>query len=103
MYKQIDSSDLEYLKSDCLQDEKLASAQAFTILLSYGMADMAKDSSSYTAEQFKTKANLYNEIKLLNVCTNNYAAALGFSYNKAVVELYTNNAINYCKTMLTYF
>lgn len=94
--------DLEFMKSTCYSDEKLAAMQAYTILTSYSFADAAKESSSFTPEQLKTKAALFAAIKLINIYSNNYVEGVISLFDPEAILVNTDTAIAYCSQILTY-
>lgn len=95
-------NDLEFMKSNCYNDEKLASAQALTILLSYGLADMSKQASDLTEEQLRIKVNLYSAIRLIFIYANSNINDEMNYYDAEKILLNTMDAILYCHEMLYY-
>jgi len=95
--------DLEYMRDKCYFDESLASAQAYTILMSYGLADKSKESSLLSQDQLNTKASLFSQIKLINIYANTFSDSETVAFYPLVVFDHTLIAINYCKQMLEYF
>jgi len=94
--------DLNFMMSNCYHEEKKAGAQAYTILLSYGLADLATDSAALPPEQFDTKVDLYDTIRRMNMNANNFADSF-VNYDPAVVLQDTKDAIILCNRMINYF
>jgi len=90
--------DLDYMKT-CYKNEKLAGAQAQTIFMNYGVADMSKSMADLTSEQQLIKADLFAEIKLINLYSNNFTDSANF-YNQNQILTHTDYAIGYCKRMI---
>jgi hypothetical protein len=94
-------SDLEYMKTKCYSNKDLAGAQAYTILMSYGLADMSKEVTSYTDEQLSVKALLFEKIKMIYIQSNN-EFAIFLSFEPQTIYNLTVEAIDYCKIIISY-
>ncbi len=95
-------NDLEFMESKCYNDEGLASAQSLTIMLSYGLADMSKDASTFTDEQRSTKVQLYTEIRTVFLYANgNMGSGLNY-FDAEIILNSTKEAIKYCKMVIAF-
>ena len=92
--------DLKFMINGALFiDGKLASAQAYTIMTSYGQADMSKEQESYSVDARARKADLYARIRDINVFAN--AEPYG-AIEIGEVALNTNLARADCEALLAY-
>lgn len=88
--------ELEYMRENSYQDIQLARKQSFKILNIYGIADISIESSELTTEQIDIQADLFEEIRLINI----YVNLEDSYYSPLIVYNRSDEAINLCNELL---